>query len=109
MFDLVREINRLRPQDPQAAAALGAELQRLGGILGLLQEDPEAFLKGAVITTADAATEGLNDAAVDQLVAARVAARVAKDWAEADRIREDLKAQGVVLEDGPKGTSWRRV
>jgi cysteinyl-tRNA synthetase len=109
LFDLVREINRLRQQDPKAAAAMGAELKRLGDVLGLLQEDPETYLKGAVTARTDAAPDGLNDAAVDQLIAERLAARTAKNWAAADRIRDALKAQGIVLEDGPEGTSWRRA
>ena len=102
LFDLVREINRVRPQDETAAAALGAELRALGGILGLLQGDPETYLRGEEGET------GLDDAAIDALIAERLAARKAKDWARADRIRDDLAAAGVILEDGPGGTTWRR-
>ncbi|MFY9974888.1 MAG: cysteine--tRNA ligase, partial [Chromatiaceae bacterium] len=102
LFDLVREINRVRPQDETAAAALGAELRSLGGILGLLQADPETYLRGEEGDT------GLDDAAIDALIAERLAARKSKDWARADRIREDLAAAGVILEDGPGGTTWRR-
>lgn len=104
MFDLVREINRLRSQDPAKAAALGAELKRLGGMLGILQADPEEFLRGD-----DAADEdGLTDADINQLIADRLQARADKNWAEADRIRDLLKHKGIVLEDGQGKTSWRR-
>ena len=102
LFDLVREINRVRPQDEPAAAALGAELRSLSGILGLLQADPEAYLRGQV------GEMGLSDAAIDSLIAERVAARKSKDWARSDRIRDELGAAGVILEDGPGGTTWRR-
>ncbi|MCG6897122.1 MAG: cysteine--tRNA ligase, partial [Thiocapsa sp.] len=85
-----------------AAAGLGAELRRLGGMLGILQDDPETYLRGQV------ASEGLADAEIDSLLQARVAARAGKDWAEADRIRDVLNEAGIVLEDGPGGTTWRR-
>ena len=103
LFDMVREINRLRPQDEQKAAALAAELKRLGGILGILQEDPEAWLKAGVGSAGE-----LSDQQIETLIQQRLDARKAKDWAEADRIRDELKEQGVLLEDGPGGTSWRR-
>ena len=104
LFDMVREINRWRRQDPRKAAALAAGLKRLGAILGILQDDPEAWLKGG---TGDAG--GLDDEAIEGLIQQRLDARKAKNWAEADRIRDQLKEQGVVLEDGPGGTTWRRL
>ncbi|MCK9529776.1 MAG: cysteine--tRNA ligase [Gammaproteobacteria bacterium] len=103
LFELAREVNRLRGVDATAAARLGALLKRLGGMLGLLERDPMAFLQGA-----PAVEGGLSDADINAAIAARLAARKAKDWAEADRIRDSLKAQGVLLEDGPGGTTWRR-
>jgi len=103
LFDLVREVNRLRRESDNAAARLGAELCRLGGILGILQDDPEAYLRGG-----EGGAEGLSDAQIEDLIAQRLAARKGKNWAEADRIRDELKAKGVLLEDGAGGTTWRR-
>jgi cysteinyl-tRNA synthetase len=101
LFDLVREINRLREGDEAAAAGLGAELRRLGEVLGILQEDPEAYLQGGGVA-------GLSDADIEERIRRRAEARSAKNWAEADRIRDELQAAGVVLEDGAGGTTWRR-
>lgn len=102
LFDLVREINRLRPTEVGMAAALVAELRRLGGILGILQADPEQYLRGGD------AHSGLSDAQIERLIEQRNTAKAEKNWAEADRIRDDLKEQGVLLEDSPQGTTWRR-
>ena len=102
LFDLVREVNRLRADDEGAAAALAGLLRQLGGVLGILQSDPDAYLRGA------SERGGLSDAEIDALIGQRRAARQAKQWAEADRIRDALSAAGVVLEDGAQGTIWRR-
>jgi cysteinyl-tRNA synthetase len=100
LFEMVREINRLRESDVQAAAALAARLKELAGVLGVLQLEADDFLQ--------AGAEGRLDAAqVDALIQARLAARAGKDWAESDRIRDQLSAMGVVLEDGKGGTTWR--
>ena len=99
LFDLARESNRLRNDDEAAAQALAALLRKLGGILGILQRPAEEFLRGDV-SAVDAAN-------VDALIAARKAARESKDWKEADRIRDELKALNVVLEDKNGVTSWR--
>ncbi len=103
LFELVREINRVRPENEEKAARMAAELKRLGDILGILQEEPEAWLKGA-----PSGSEGLTDEQIEALIQQRLEARKAKNWSEADRIRDELKAQGIVLEDSPQGTTWRR-
>ena len=79
-------------------------LRGLGEMLGILQDDPEAYLRGG----ANAGDEGLTDAAIDALIQSRIEARSSKNWAEADRIRDQLQAAGIILEDGPQGTTWRR-
>ncbi len=104
LFELVREINRVRQSDEQKAARMAAELKRLGGILGILQEDPEQWLKGAP----KGGAEGLSDAEIEALIQKRLEARKNKEWAEADRIRDELKSKGILLEDTPQGTTWRR-
>ncbi|WGZ96090.1 MAG: cysteine--tRNA ligase [Candidatus Thiothrix putei] len=104
LFELASDINRIRKtQSDAAAAALGALLQRLGNVLGLLQDDPESWFKGS------AGAGGLDDVAIETLIQQRLDARKAKQWAESDRIRDALKAQGIILEDGANGTTWKRV
>ncbi len=102
MFDLVRDINRVRGEDLQEAARLGSVLRRLGGVLGLLQADPEVFLKDTKTLS------GLAPEEVAHLIVQRDAARKSKNWGESDRIRDWLKAQGVILEDNAGKTTWRR-
>ena len=104
MFELAREVNRARGEEPARAAALGALLQPLGGVLGILQEDPEAFLRSA-----EPGVDGLSDEAIRELIDRRGQAKQDRDWAAADTIRDQLKAAGIVLEDGPEGTTWRRA
>jgi cysteinyl-tRNA synthetase len=106
LFDLVREINRVRPTDENVAAGLGAELRSLGEVLGILQGDAETYLRGGM--PGDAGEGAFTDARIESLIAERLAARKAKQWAEADRIRDVLGAAGILLEDGPGGTTWRR-
>ncbi|MCF6198422.1 MAG: cysteine--tRNA ligase [Hyphomicrobiaceae bacterium] len=102
LFDLAKEINRHREEDAAQAARLAATLKKLGNVLGLLGQDPESFLKGGERT-------GLSDEIIERLIEERNQARQRRDWAKADRIRDELKAQGIVLEDTPQGTLWRRV
>lgn len=100
LFEMVREVNRLRDSDLAAAAGLAARLKSLAGLLGVLQLEPDAFLR--------AGAEGKVDAAeVEALIQARLQARAEKNWAESDRIRDRLTAMGVVLEDGKGTTTWR--
>ena len=107
LFEIAREINRRRDSDPEKSASLAACLSSLGNILGLLQADPESYFRESAAVQ-DSATPALTEAGVEDLLARRIAAREAKDWAEADRIRDELDAAGVVIEDGPAGTTWRR-
>ena len=100
LFEMAREVNRLRELDPTAAAGLAARLKQLAEVLGVLQLAPEAFLQAGAEGKVDAAT-------VEAMIAARLQARADKDWAESDRIRDQLGSMGVVLEDGKGGTSWR--
>ncbi len=103
LFDLARELNKSKDSINQSTI-LASTLKYLAGFLGLLQDDPELFLKsGAEESDATA------DALIDKLVQERIDAKKAKNWALADSIRDNLKDQGVVVEDSPNGTStWRR-
>ena len=91
-----------KSEDPQEIAMAKAELTIGGRLLGVLQEDPEAWFTDAVGEGGPAAEE------IDALVKARTDAKANRDFERADQIRDDLEAQGVVLEDGPDGTQWRR-
>jgi cysteinyl-tRNA synthetase len=101
LFDLAHAVNRYRQSDPLIAAMYAGELKSLAGLLGLLQADPTYFLQSGT-------SEMLSEDAIHDLIAQRLAARKTKNFAEADRIRYELEDKGVVLEDGPQGTTWRR-
>ncbi len=103
LFDMAREVNRLKADDLAAANALGAALRQLAGVLGLLQQDPEVFLQGG------ASADDSETAEIEALIKARNDARAAKDWPAADAARNRLTEMGIVLEDGPQGTTWRRA
>ncbi|MGD9000425.1 MAG: cysteine--tRNA ligase [Granulosicoccaceae bacterium] len=104
LADLRHAINRARAADDlEAAQAYAGVLVRLGGLLGVLQADPEAWLTGA------ASDDALDAQTIETMIAQRNAARADKDWAEADRIRDELKGQGVIIEDAAGVTSWRRA
>ncbi|UPS61914.1 cysteine--tRNA ligase [Providencia rettgeri] len=103
LFDMVREVNRLKSEDMSAANGMAAQLRELASVLGLLEQDPEVFLKGGAQTEDDAEV-----AKIEALIQQRLDARKNKDWAQADAARDELTAMGVVLEDGASGTTWRR-
>lgn len=95
LFQLSHEVNK------NNSSVLAATLKHLGSILGFLQEDPASFLQSG-LADEDRAT-------IDQLIAERIQARADKNWSRADQIRAELLSQGIELEDGEKGTSWRKV
>ena len=103
LFDLVHEINRARESDPDRARKLAGTLRALGAVLGLLDADADAWLRG------ESAGVGPDDDEIEAMIAKRAEARTRKDWVEADRLRDELAAAGIVLEDGARGTVWRRA
>ena len=100
LFEMAREINKLKTEDVEKANGLAARLRELGAILGLLQQEPEKFLQ--------AGSDDDEVAKIEALIKQRNEARAAKDWAAADAARNELTAMGIVLEDGVNGTTWRK-
>lgn len=100
LFELVRELNKAG--DPAVKARLKAQLLDAGALLGLLQHDPAAWFAqgGTEAATVDAAE-------IEAAIAARAAAKKARNFAEADRIRDELKSRGILIEDSAQGTRWR--
>ncbi|AMW16002.1 cysteine--tRNA ligase [Glaesserella parasuis] len=101
LFELAREINKLKAENQVEANKLAARLKQLAGVLGLLEQDPETFLQG------DANNDEV--AEIEALIKQRNEARASKNWAVADEARNKLTAMGIVLEDGANGTMWRRA
>ncbi|WP_439328242.1 cysteine--tRNA ligase [Lonepinella sp. BR2357] len=101
LFELAREINKLKTENLAQANQLASRLKQLAGVLGLLQQDPALFLQG------DNADDEVTK--IEALIKQRNDARAAKDWPTADAARNALTAMGVVLEDGANGTTWRKA
>ena len=99
MHEITTQLNKARAAEK---ARLRATLVAGGALLGLLEGDPEAWLKGG------ARPGSLTDDEIEAMIARRIEARRNRDFATADNIRDELLAQGIHLEDGPGGTSWRR-
>ncbi|MDP2246976.1 MAG: cysteine--tRNA ligase, partial [Nitrosomonadales bacterium] len=111
LFDLVKEVNSSK------SAEVAGQLKALGNLLGLLNSEPQVFLQQTIkpelftnINTFYEATvtQGLSTQQIDEMIVFRAEAKKAKNFAEADRIRKELSDQGVILEDSPQGTTWRR-
>lgn len=98
MYDLVKAINS---SEKTTAESLVAELKAMANILGILQVEPEVFLKGSQ-------SGGLSDEQIDAYIQERIDAKLNKDWARADELRNLLQDEGIVLEDSKDNTTWRR-
>jgi len=107
---LARDLNAAKSAgDRTRADSLAATMRACGEVLGVLKLEAEDYLRRPrSLASKNANTAELDDAAIELLVTARTSARKARDFKESDRIRDELAAAGVVLEDGPKGTTWRR-
>lgn len=103
LFELAAEVNKTR------SAKFAGLLVALGGILGLLQREPLAFLQASPCGEGVNGEQGLSPDAIDAMIVARTEAKKAKNFAEADRIRKELADAGIVLEDSAQGTIWRRA
>ncbi len=127
LFDLANEVNKT------GAVKTATLLKNLGGVVGLLQRDADAFLQGEIISISSSITEGADISVghietlsiddetdvsllyardmetIDQLIDLRIEAKKAKNFVEADRIRKELADSGIILEDTPQGTTWRRT
>ncbi len=101
LFELANQVNRARADDIDEANRLAGILKTLAAVLGLLEDDPDVFLKASAGDDED--TEK-----IEALIQQRLDARASKDWAEADRIRDELHAMGIELEDKGGETIWRR-
>jgi len=103
LFDLARDINREKADNSEYVNSLASLLKYLAGIIGLLQDDAETYLKSQV-----SGATGLADQEIEKMIQQRLDARKNKDWSEADRIRDELVEAGISIEDGADGTRWRR-
>ncbi|WP_312227429.1 cysteine--tRNA ligase [Pseudescherichia sp.] len=103
LFDLAKEVNHAKQTNNlEEANAAATTLRKLAKVLGLLEQEPETFLQSGAQANAGEVVE------IEALIQQRLDARKAKDWAAADAARDRLNEMGIVLEDGPQGTTWRR-
>ena len=105
LFDMVREINRLRNENLHEAQSLAMVLKRLGNILGILQQVPDEFLKEGI----DIKEPQDFEQKIEDLIVARNQARAQKNWKLADDLRDELSQLGITIEDSAAGTTWRRA
>jgi cysteinyl-tRNA synthetase len=98
LFELAGEVNR------QRSGELAGLLKALAGAIGLLEREPAVYLRGGA-----AAASGLDEATIERMIGERTAAKKARNFAEADRLRDELKAAGIALDDSAQGTTWRRA
>ena len=107
LFGLARDINKaVKAEDVTAAWQSAQQLKALAQVLNLLQQPVQQFLQAV---TGEQADNGLDDAAIDALITERHDAKISKNFARADEIREQLKQAGIELEDSRAGTTWRRA
>ncbi|OBT13904.1 cysteine--tRNA ligase [Vibrio sp. UCD-FRSSP16_10] len=100
LFEMAREVNRLKGAELEKASQLGALMRELADVIGILHQDPDAFLKGG---------QAEDDVAeIEALIKLRNDSRASKDWANADLARDKLNEMKIVLEDSAQGTTWRR-
>ena len=92
-----------KAKEERERRALAGSLRAGSALLGLLWENPETWFQGGE------AKDGLSAETIEAMIEARSAARKARDFGEADRIRDSLQAQGILLDDGPAGTTWKRA
>ncbi|ORU92855.1 MAG: cysteine--tRNA ligase [Cycloclasticus sp. symbiont of Bathymodiolus heckerae] len=104
LFECANEINKLRAAEPKQAAKVASDLLTMAQPLGLLGQNADEFLKSAMWSNDSISNKDINIA-----MSKRLAAKESKDWVLADQIRDQLKEQGVILEDSGKETTWRRA
>ena len=101
LFEMASELNRLKGKDDTAASQLAGQIKALGAVVGLLQQNPKDFLQ-------QGSAGEISGEEVEALIVERKEARATKDFARSDEIRDQLAAAGVILKDGPEGTTWYR-
>lgn len=102
LFELVRDLNKAKTEDASRAMSLAAELRSLADLLGLLYQDPDYFMQNSTVS------EGMSDEGIQALIDERAQARIDKNFARGDEIRDELASQGIELLDSREGTTWTR-